>query len=53
MNQGQGSNENKLKFFAAKVLPHNIKEENANLLKRLQVYSQMSKSSNNGFGENL
>ncbi len=36
--QGQGSEENKLKIFAAKVLSHSYKEENNMLLKRLQAY---------------
>ena len=48
MGQGQGSEENKLKIFAAKVLPHSFKEENQMLLKRLSAYSMKDNEEEQG-----
>ena len=32
--------ETRMKFFAAKVMPYSLHDENKMLLKRLQIYSQ-------------
>jgi len=32
------SGENKIRFFAVKVFPHNMQAENKALLKRLEIY---------------
>lgn len=33
--------ENKMRYFAVKVLPHNVKSENKTLLSRLGLYDKM------------
>ena len=33
--------ENRMRYFAVKVFPHNVQAENNALLKRLEMYSEM------------
>lgn len=42
---GKGDGESRLKFFAAKVLPYSVEEENKMLLKRLEAYSKKDQQS--------
>jgi len=37
------------KFFAAKVMPFNIQEENRMLLKRLAIYKRKTENKENGY----
>jgi hypothetical protein len=34
--------ENRMRFFAVKVFPHNIQAENRALLRRLEIYKELS-----------
>jgi len=33
--------ENRMRYFAVKVFPHNVQAENIALLKRLEMYSEL------------
>lgn len=46
-----GGMEPRQKFFAAKVMPYSIQEENKMLLKRLSIYKQKMGADENGFND--
>ena len=42
-----GEDQSRMKYFAARVLPYNYKEENQMLLKRLQMYQNIPEEMSN------
>lgn len=45
--------ENRMRFFAVKVFPHNIQAENRALLRRLEIYRCLSTFGSQGTGNDV